>query len=956
MVDTAEEPDEPPPGGGENYYPTYCTHIEAQISGTTAKLTPQFSFGTITHVEWTAKLGRVIKYGESYASTMDSSSASFELLANKTTYTVVFHGLNQYAVDIDGSNSSSTETASADVSYDVMTYGCDVQELIVYCNKFEGAVFQNVGAHGDTYHKLTVLSTKGYGGFCRNRTGTHLGYDAGTVDFNGSGKVTVSGLQPNTGYRLYVYLTDCFDFNGDYDAVGYVDFTTSPAAEAGTFQARVTGKTVTITPRISRWNGSNSLRYTARVRKTSASGNVVASREGSCNRSYTPSLTIAGLSNGTKYVVTFEAKDECNNAVSIEPIEIVTYGLKLTLGTPYSRSIRNNVMVYIDGEKSAGSSQDSSRGSVVKYYILKNSTRSASNTRALNSFAPTIDETLSDGVIDNISTRSNKPVENNDTLLSSGSTRSASSNNLLRGGILIDDSDSLLDDDDVLIDDSGGGGDILIDDDPGILTPGGDDIIIDDGPGILDPDDDDILIIDPGGHDDIIISDDPIVTPSDIITDDDIIDNNPNLAIRPTVVNCRRTNPNVFDTSPIDGLEPETSYTMYAYIEGVEYNGNNDTTIKATFRTLKPPKNLKVVTDATGETIMVKPSWTASNSPDNEVTVSVALYAYGDLVDVKTTTITNSEIWFTGLERGLEHIIVFVGEDNEGNTMDNFFTYHSSNTTGVTTETTYKLTFYDQEKSTRSCAWRCKCNRSLPNGKRIEYQVLENESIKVNWSGYMYNYGRSIYTNFHHATPYCVRVRIEDMFDRSGEYDTVEEYFDITEKLTLEFDSYTPHVLVLDTRWQALADGNPYNYDSISGVTISFVTSKITIDPVRKGKGKRGYNYGAYYDTRYRYFAGLTGGREYHIVMWVTDGINEATAEVDLWTIVELVRIYSEKEHRWFRALPYIYTNIVEVEGENTPQWWPAPMSVYHNGKWRHTDGEYTGLLQDTISDELIGG
>ena len=97
-----------------------------------------------------------------------------------------------------------------------------------------------------------------------------------------------------------------------------------------------------------------------------------------------------------------------------------------------------------------------------------------------------------------------------------------------------------------------------------------------------------------------------------------------------------------------------------------------------------------------------------------------ALYSHGVLLEVKTTVISNTDLWFTGLERGTEHIIVFVGEDNEGNTMDDFFTY-ATGVTGVTTETTYKLTFSNQSKSTRSAKWTCTSNRALPTGKVIEY-------------------------------------------------------------------------------------------------------------------------------------------------------------------------------------------------------------------------------------------
>ncbi len=780
--------------------PTYCTGMNAIITGTTISLQPVFKFGTFTTVEWTAKLGRIITSGT------NSTWVKFELLANQTTYTIVFHGLNSKAVNTDPNATDSAGRklevttdptllafAAADIQYDCMTYGCSVTQFQLGRNSFEGRLFQIQGAHGETYHMLTQCGEKGYAGFCRARTGSSVANtNTGTVSISGN-TIKVIGLKPSSSYRLYIYLTDCKDFNGDFDAVNYIDFTTEAVAVAGTFQARVTGKSVTITPNITRWNNSESVAWRAYIRTNSVTGTVVKQITGVCNRTSLMPYGTSGLNNGTKYYITFEAFDELNNPLPVDPIEIVTYGINLTLGTPYTRSIRGNSIKYTEGERASSTVQDSSRGSAVKYYVT---------------------------------------------------TRPSGAN--------------------------------------------------------------------PG-----------------------------NVIIDATTVNCRRTNPNIFDTDPITALNPVTQYRMIAFIEGVEYEGANDTIVYADFTTMRAPANLAVTTQATGETIRVTPTWTASNSPNNEVLVSVALYSHGVLLEVKTTVISNTDLWFTGLERGTEHIIVFVGEDNEGNTMDDFFTY-ATGVTGVTTETTYKLTFSNQSKSTRSAKWTCTSNRALPTGKVIEYQVLENESIKMDWTGTMTSGSTRSYTNFHMTTPYCIRVRIQDMYDQDGAHDTVEEYFDITMTLTLEFDDYTPHVLILDTRWQALADGNPYDKDPISNIPIAFIPSKIEIWPVRKGKGTIGVNYGTYYPNRYRYFAGLTGGRQYHIVMWVTDGINEATAEIELWTLIELIRIYSEHDRRWYRALPYVYTNHAHIEGEDEEikHWWPSPCYIYSRNAWRHTQPE----------------
>lgn len=788
--------------------PTDLVDMYGWITGTTISMQPVFEFGDIKEVKWSAKLGTITKFGTSTPS--ESTIIRFELLANSTTYNIIFHGLHAATVNKDPNMTDAEgnaievdtdirklEYAATDISYDCMTYGCSISAFKIGKNYFDGRLYQVKGAMAESYHLMVEGDEKSYSVYCRTRNGSSIGdTNVGNVTISGT-DVYISGLEPSTNYRVFVYLNDCKDFHDSPDANNYLDFTTEAKAVAGAFNARVTGKTVTVVPYFIRWNNSDYVNWTVTAHKGAPDGPVAGtgSVTKQANASTMPSAWIGGLENGTKYYLTFTATDDGNNDIPIENIEIITYGVTLQVGTTYTRMVKDNIIKYTEGERASATAQDASRGSAVKYIIA------------------TMD------------------------------------------------------------------GDVIIDS---------------------------------------------------------------------TTVNCRRTNPNIFDTYPIYALTPNTDYRFIAYIDGIsaystdpaESNGEeveiiNDTIVSDTFKTKYVASNLQVVTDATGTTISVTPTWIASNSPNNTLTCQMGIFADGVLLQTKETTVSGTAIWFTGLQRGKEHTIGYYGQDNEGNTVENFITY-ADGYNGSTTETTYKLFFENVSKSTRSVQFDCHSNRGLPAGRVIQYEIVEDLAIRMDWTGSMNDFATSKYILFRHNTPFSVRVRIEGMRDQDGNFDTVEEYTDKTNLFELAFSDYIPHIHILETKWQALADQLEYNIDPISGIPITFVPDKITISPNRPGHGYTGSNYGTYYPKMVRYFNGLSGAREYHIEMCVTDGINEATASVDLWTLLQLVRIYSKTHETFLNAIPYIYTD--KVDGE--PNWYIAPAYVYSRGKFRDTNPE----------------
>ena len=753
--------------------PTEITDVSVAITGTTCTFTPNFDVGDNGEVAWRATLANQVVSG------IGTQPARFEMLGNAGLYTVTFKPLL---------TDESSQSNITDLSYDIRTYACQLKERACGSNSFTASIFQTFGAVGPEYGYLRELATHQYDAYCTRRDGNipnddpngdSDSYHTGVCTINGQ-DCRVTGLEPNTSYRLYVWLTDCTDFKGYYDAVGYIDFTTKPVAVTNTFSARVTGRTITIAPSVSKWNGSSQLRYNCYFHVSNKYGPVMAMGYNTCDATSMHPVIATGLQNGTKYYVEINAEDENGNQVEVNDIEVVTYGIEANIsGLVHSTYMEDIEVRYTDGERFAGISQDTTRGANVKWYITpRNET----------------------GIVDGVET-----------------------------------------------------------------------------------------------------------------------------------LNCRRSNPTKLTTNKV--LSPEVEYTFHAYIDGVVYNGENDTVISFDFDTDVCAKNLSVTTDATGETICVTPTWLEPIGNNTyEMTVTCVVTLDKVIKGVKSTSINGETIWFTGLERGKTYTVSYTAMDNEGNSSSDYITYNNTASGGVVLETTYKLIISDFVYSTKSFKWTCTCNRPIPTGKAIEYYLAQANDTIYNWDRTMLSGGTVSYSNLKHNTQTTLMVRITDMRDRNGNLDTIETIKQYTKKLSVSLADYNSHVKVIDTIWQAMANLEAYDKDPVTGDDIRFVDEMCSCEPVIKGKGKVGIIDGLYATDRTRYFRGLTGGREYIVKIGITDGVNVAKSQpYSIYALIQLIRIYDSESNRFRLALPYIYHN---------GTWYKAPLYVYHNDKWHDTNPE----------------
>ena len=845
--------------------PAELADFSARITGTTISLKPIFQVGgagsdpllnpTIDEANknWTARLGKF----KTSAADDSEGYAKFQLLSNGITYTIIFSGIMKEVTN-NASGGGSSIVDSTDVSYDATTYKLSFEELNVETNRFQAVAYQTVGQYAETDHQMNFLGVMSYKAFCRQRYGSNvIGGDVTRVDsgetfvsIQDTGETTINTstsvvttryLEPFTSYRLYGYLHSyrqggttyyCKDFVGDFDAVCYIDFTTLQTAVAGQFKAKVTGKTVTVTPVISRWNGSEKITITATLRVGTATGSVVATKAVAITAWQNKDIVFTGLKNGTKYVVVFTAHDSGvvmteggvtqYNDIPIDPIEVVTYGITLTAGEVHSRYIKENTIHYIDGENASNVSQDMSRAGAVKWMVQD-----------------------------------------------------------LEAGV-------------------------------GLST-----------------------------------------------------------VIPATTINCRRINPNKFDTTA-KALQPNHKYLLIAYIDGVIYEGSNDTMVSVAFTTLKAAYNLSLLTCATGTTIGVIPSWTESNSPGNTTTVTVTLqYPNGRLVK-QTSTIRGAEIWFTGLQRGQEYPIYVTAADEEGSTTNDYITY-ASGFTGSGTETTYKLSFNESgcQISTRSIRFTITCNRTRPTNKwnsitaspasaaaSIMYYIhqpsLGDNGNYINYStGTRINAGTQIqYTNLVHNTEVEIGFKIHNMYDQNNLYDTEEVFKIKTKLLTLQYVSHEAHVHSLIVNWQCRVEGENYDKDPISNTAIVFVNHGYTIETTEDKEIYHHYGEFAYradtdgntvvttgsgsYASKKWTYTGLESGRIYVCCATVTDGRNTvsnwAMGKYNIKTLNNMVRIWDPHKGIWRRAIPYIYHNRRWLDCSTT--------HIYHNGKWWECDPE----------------
>lgn len=788
------------------WMPTSFEGMDIIMTGTTITMTPLFNTGDEGDVEWKATLGK-----DTVSGVGSDDKAKFKLLENGNTYTIVFRGLYANAAYVpeelkdDDEENDDTENEdgqklsdlyqlemeflNTEVYYSVRTYAVQLKEREIGTNSYACTIYQTPGAAGEEYKQMIEHMYYPYDAYCTRRDGNvDNGVRVGWVSIEDQ-HATVRGLEPSTSYRLYVWLNGCKDFEGYYDAVSYIDFVTKPSAVAGPFGARVTGRTITIKPNISRWNGSESLTYEVSVYHH---GNPVrVGITAHCDKSVLEPVDITGLENGEEYTIRISAYDNNFNDVPVDDIKVITYEIEFTdYGIPYTRSIRDLEILYTDGEKSSGVSQDPTRGSFVRWWIVNDFT-----------------------------------------------------------GEVVDGKET---------------------------------------------------------------------------------------------INCRRSNPNRFSSH--NKLLPDTAYTMYAEIDGVEYLAVNDTQIQYSFTTCEAAYGYRVTTDTTGETLSVIPRWYESSSPDNEVTCNIVLLLNDEIIDTKTTKKNGEAVWFVNLLRGTKYDVIFTATDNEGNTTSDYIFYYTGNYSvddnigGHTSDITYKLTLHSFDYTTRSMQWSCSTSKHLPTGRYVEYYLDQgDEDIRINFNEVMSPNQLVKYLYLFDETPVKLKYRIQEMKDQKGRYDTEEELTFVTKKLTVYINGCTPHVDHVFITCQAYADGVAYDNDYISNTDIAFVDELCHCEPVRDGKGTTGDNSGTYAIDKTRRFNGLTGGREYYFNIGVTDGMNISNNFAEnmapFYTLVELIRIYHDG-HYW-TALPFVF---------HTGEWYRAPAYLYgtrkNKTKWWHTNPE----------------
>ena len=409
-------------------------------------------------------------------------------------------------------------------------------------------------------------------------------------------------------------------------------------------------------------------------------------------------------------------------------------------------------------------------------------------------------------------------------------------------------------------------------------------------------------------------------------------------------VDCSSTNPQSFNSGTgilIPSGSANSTYRLYTRVNGIEYpSGTNDTLHYVSFTMKKPAIDLTATTDAandaTGTTLCIHPSWTASTSSGNTTTVTITLSNTTSIVETKTTTTSGSAIWFTGLPNGNNtYTFSVTASDVEGNTTNDYILYKSG-FTGTKTNKTYYIAIRDVTVSTRSVQFTVAANKDLPSDKKIEYGITQtgNTNTLPVLGNSSYRMDRNEVVNFTsllHNTSFTITARIQDMKDQSSNYDTVVSTNSKTLQLILQFVSFVAHVHSIETTWQAKTGNDNYDKDPISNTNISFVASGCSIVPVITGKGATGTNSGTYSTNKTRTFFGLTGGREYTMTVTITDGINQVSATTTQWALVQLIRIFTESDGKWHTCLPYIYNNGV---------WYRAPCYIYNNGEWKDSDPE----------------
>jgi len=261
--------------------------------------------------------------------------------------------------------------------YKITTYGAHViDEIDKKINSFKLQLAETIA---ECYQAIDVFNInpfyhKNYNVFVVKKD------DNGNYDTsNHTGKVIIDqndetvevlNLEYNTEYRVYIYLDEVKNFiNYNNDTFIYYDIHTLDIVKCGEFECNVTAKSCTITPIIEAWNGSSELYiktkfYCEELNDIQAIDTILFKND-------IHNIFIDTLKSGYKYQITFEAYDNYRNEISINPLEITTYGVHVEfedewIHTKYVDYIRFR---FIEGMKSATVKQRAGLASSCRWWI-----------------------------------------------------------------------------------------------------------------------------------------------------------------------------------------------------------------------------------------------------------------------------------------------------------------------------------------------------------------------------------------------------------------------------------------------------------------------------------------------------------------------------------------------------------------------------------------------------------
>ena len=351
------------------YVPLLYVNSEIDISGTSLSIKPNIDTDYVgNEIIWAVNIESLDIYKEY---TLDDAIVCINGLEASKRYKLDI--IIKYKSPEEGVLSDYTDT----YEYYITTYGAHViEELDKNINSFTLQLAETVG---ECYHPVEVFN---------NNSFTHKIYKAfvvkkspnGTYDTSQyAGRVIIDqenetlqaiNLERNTDYRIYIYLDDVKNFiNHNDDTFIYYDIRTLDTVRCGEFEASITAKSCTITPNIERWNGSNKLYIKTEFYCEELNDIQIVNTELSLNNIY--NIFIDTLKSGYNYKVTFEAYDDYNNEITINPLEITTYGLHIELEDDWihTRYVDYIKFKFIEGMKSATEAQRMGLASSCRWWV-----------------------------------------------------------------------------------------------------------------------------------------------------------------------------------------------------------------------------------------------------------------------------------------------------------------------------------------------------------------------------------------------------------------------------------------------------------------------------------------------------------------------------------------------------------------------------------------------------------